>query len=429
LGPPALAFLILGTAVLSSCATATRVARQEQFPLDPREDLPGPFSQNVVKGWNRLLAGDAAGAEASFQVAGAEAPDMAAMIGRVEALVLGGRPHEASQICRALPETGEPTVALLVACGEARAREGDPGGGYGLYRRALARTSDRPGLVARTEELRLAARDALSAKAREAAAEGLFDEARLDIARALELAPESVALHVQAGDLESAAGESENAFGLYREALRLDPKNAEVEERVGNLALQTGALDLAVTMFDELARNDPHFVSRAEDARLAFRIANWPEIEREAAQSSRLTRAGAAGLVWWMYPEVREAKVASGVIASDVVARRDSRALTRALALGLLEADRETHRANPDGPLTVSAAARLLLRLLGLVVPESKSLPCPRPGRRLPRSSSESIQAAQACGLLPEIEGGAMSGPVFTEALDRIRALTDSGKS
>ncbi|HTD51546.1 MAG TPA: hypothetical protein VK780_00850, partial [Thermoanaerobaculia bacterium] len=428
-GPAAIALLVLGAVAFFSCATPPRVARQDQFPLDPREDLPGPFSQNVVKGWNRLLGGDAAGAEASFRAASAESPGMAAEIGRIEALVLAGRPHDASQLCRALPETGEPTVALLVACGEAHARDGDPGEGYGLYRRVLARTSGRTGLVARTEELRLSARDALSAKAREAAAEGLWDEARLDIARALELAPESAALRVQAGDLESAAGESDKAFGLYREALRLEPRNAEVEEKVGNLALETGALDLAVTMFDELARNDSRFVSRAEEARLAFRIANWPEQEREAAQSSRLTRAGAAGLVWWMYPEVREAKVASGVIASDVVARRDSRALTRALALGLLEADRETHRANPDGPLTVSAAARLLLRLLGLVVPEPKSLPCPRPGRRVPRSSSESIQAAQACGLLPEVEGGAMSGPVFTEALDRIRALTDSGKS
>jgi tetratricopeptide (TPR) repeat protein len=413
---------------LGSCASDELVIRRDRFPLDPREELAGPFPDGVTKAWARLLAGDAAGAEAAFRAASSEASGMAADVGRVEALVLVGQPREASELCGALLEAGEATVALLVACGEARAREGDAVEGYGLYRRALARTSDRPGLAERAEQLRLAARDALSARARETTEEGLWDEARADIARALEFAPESAELLTQAGDIELEAGDSKIAFQRYREALVLDPKNSTLREKMGDLASQMGALDVAATLFDDLAREDPRFTSRAEEARLEFRVANWPDLERRAARSPRLTRAGAATLVWWMYPEVREAKVATGVIASDVVPRKDSRALTRALSLGLLEADRETHRASPDAPLTIAAGARLLLRLLGLVTSASQSLPCPRAGRRVPRSASESVQAAQACGLLEEPEGSTMSGPVFTRALDRIRALAESGK-
>jgi tetratricopeptide (TPR) repeat protein len=412
---------------LASCATTTRVTRRDQFPLDPREGLPGPFPERVATGWNRLISGDAAGAESIFR--SVEGQSMAAEVGLVEALVLGARAREASERCSALFDRGEATLPLLVACGEARARESDPAEAYALYQRGLTRASDRPGLVQRTEELRLAARDALSEKARDEANEGRWDEARRNVARARDLAPDSVALVTQAGDIALAAGQPETALALYREANRLDPKSPEIAEKVGDLALQTGALDLAVATFDELSRDDPRYAGKAEDARLAFRVANWPEAEREAATAPRLTRAAAAQLVWWMCPEVREAKVESGVIATDVIARRDSRVLTRALALGLLEADVDTHRANPDGPLTVSAAARLLLRLLGLIVPQSQSLPCPRPGRRVPRSAVESIQAAQACGLLPKVEGYTVSGPVFTRSLDRIRALAYEGKS
>ena len=65
-------------------------------------------------------------------------------------------------------------------------------------------------------------------------------------------------------------------------------------------------------MFERLAREDPRFQTRAEDARLAFRVANWPPAERQAARASRLTRAQAAQLLWWMVPEVREAKVKRG---------------------------------------------------------------------------------------------------------------------
>jgi Tfp pilus assembly protein PilF len=370
-----------------------------------------------------LLAGDARRAESAFSAPQSDGPGMAGEIGRVEALVLVGRLSEASELCRTLLESGEPTVTLLVACGEASARGGDAFEGYGLYRRGVARTSDRPGLVERMEALRVEARDKLAAEAREAAVDEDWDQARADIGRALTLDPESAALLAAAGDVESKAGESEKAIHLYREALHLDPKSIDVQEKIANLALETGDLGTAVSMFDALSQSDARFLPKAEEARLAFRVANWPDLERAAARSARLTRAGAATLVWWMYPEVRDAQVAGGVIASDVLARRDSRALTRALALGFLEADQETHRANPDSAMGVGAAARLLLRLLAFVVPSSRNLPCPARSRRVLRSASESLQTAQACGLLPGVIGPTLSGAVFTRSLDRVRAL------
>jgi tetratricopeptide (TPR) repeat protein len=415
--------------LLSFCASTPPVVERDRFPLDPREDLGGPFPEGVSRGWSRLLAGDASGADAAFRGAASEVHSLAAEIGRVESLALLGREREAWDLCRPLLEEGDPTTPLLVACGEVRARDGDAATGYALYRKALARNGNRPALSERAEQLRGAACDGLSARAQESASRKQWNDARKEIGKAIEIAPERTDLLVVAGDIEAAAGKTEQAVSLYREALQRDPENATLKEKIGNLALESGSLDVAVMMFDDLAKRDPHFSSRAEDARLAFRVANWPSAEREAARSARLTRAGAATLVWWMYPEVRDARVEGGVVASDVVSRRDSRALARALALGLLEADQETHRANPDSALTQPAAARLLLRLLVFMAPKSVSLPCPRVSQRVLRSATESIQAAQACGLLPDSDNAAVSGVVFTKALDRIRLLAGPAKS
>jgi hypothetical protein len=158
-------------------------------------------------------------------------------------------------------------------------------------------------------------------------------------------------------------------------------------------------------------------------ARLAFRISNWPPAERETARSERLTRAGAATLVWWMFPEIREAKVASSVIASDVVSRRDSRAVMRAVSLGLLDVDRDTHRARPDAGLNRRAAARMLL-LLRNVVQRGKPPDCLEGSAESGRSGAEAIRAAVACGFLEGEEGTWVGGQEFTRGLDRVRVET-----
>ncbi len=225
------------------------------------------------------------------------------------------------------------------------------------------RAPGRPGLVERAEELRDAAVAALLQAAEKSASEGRRQDARADLERALARAPRSGPVLARAADVECAAGERQRALDYYREALELGGVSTEVEERAGSLALELGDDALAVSIFDGLAARDPSFRDRAAEARLAFRIANWPEAERRAARARRLTRAGAASLAWWMFPEVRESRMTSGIVATDVLDRGDGRAMMRAISLGLVDVDPSTHRARPDAPLTRAAAARFLLRL------------------------------------------------------------------
>lgn len=395
--------------------------RSDGFPLDPRDELTGPFSEGVVNGWQELLAGQPAAAEEEFLRARGTRPYLAAEIGLIEARVLLGRTEEALVACREALSGGPQTIPLLVACGEARARADQIFEAHELYARAAGRAGSRSAIRKRADELRSQAIDALAKSASAGARDRNYSDARSRAERAIELAPGDAALHALAGEIELEDGRPDKAFERFREAYRLDPANVAVQEKLAELARDRDP-SLALSILDALARRDSRYADRAAEARLAFRVSNWPGPEREAAESERLSRAGAASLVWWMFPEIRETKVKSSVIASDVVSRKDSRAVTRAVALGLVDVDPETHRARPDAGLTRRTAARMMLRMLRILKPGAKP-DCLEDSPESARSGVEAIEAAVKCGFLDVSENTWVGGREFTRGLDRVRVL------
>ncbi len=430
LGPWVFVAVVLPVTLLR-CATAAGPPR-DSFPLDPREGLRGPFDEAVARGWEALLGGDTARAEREFRrgAASRSAPSArAGAIGSIEALVLSRRSSEALGACDELLSSGEPTAPLLSACGEARARTADPVGAVELYDRAASAAPNRPGLAARAEDLRKAAAESLLDEAFENSAEGRRDEARLQVARAVGWSPRSAPILVRAGDVECEAGDRERALAYYREAMTLGGVDSAVEEKAGDIALELEDYGTAASIFDALAARNPRFAARAAEARLAFRIANWPDTEREAARSRRLTRSGAALLVWWVFPEVREARVESaGIVATDVLERKDSRVMMRAVSLGLLDVDPDTHRVRPDAPLTRTAAARMMLLLAARLARSGPMPECfqgvPGPGK----GGREAIRVAARCELLSESGASVVGGAEFTQGLDRLRSLFPAGE-
>lgn len=417
-------------AVLSRCASAPPEPPRDRFPLDPREGLAGPFDPAIGRGWRALLARDPALAEREFRRATGGGSARAAAIGTIEALVASRRSSEAIEPCASALAKEGPTVPLLVACGEARARTGDPVGAVDLYARAAAMAPDRPGLAERAAELRIDAAEARIEAALASAEQGRRAEAQREVALAVGWASRSAAVLARAGDVECALGERERALEYYREALAAGGDVPGLEERAGDLALDVGDYATAVSLFEALAAQDPRFADRAAEARLAFRIANWPDAERQAARSRRLSRAGAALLAWWVFPEVRDAQVASsGVVATDVLDRRDSRVMMRAVSLGLLDVDPFTHRARPDAPLTRTAAARMMLLLAARLSRPGQTPECfegvPGPGK----GGQEAIRVASRCKLLSESGASVVGGAEFTRGLDRLRSLFPAGEA
>jgi tetratricopeptide (TPR) repeat protein len=416
------AALVVPLCFAVSCATApTAPPPRDRFPLDPREGLTGPFDPAIEAGWKSLLAGDAAAARREFAAAPQE-PGSAARIGEIEALVAGKSLPEALALCREDLAARRPTLPLLVACGEANAGSGEAMTAFDLYREAVLRAPDRSGLSARAEELRRQASDGLRREAHEAAGNGDWKAARHAAAKAIEIDPGSAPAHETAGDVAREAGDAREALAEYQKALDLAPGSRALQEKTARLALELSDYAAAIGPLDRLAAEDPEYAAQAAQARLDFRVANWPAGEREAAKSPRLTRGEAARLVWWMMPEVRDTAVTSGVIASDVVGRPDSREVSRAVSLGLLDADPDTHRARPDAPLTLPAASRLYFQLLVMLAPAvAPECLAGQPAAGLSRG--EAVRAARDCGIVGASEGSPLTGPAFTASLDRVRAL------
>ena len=397
--------------------------------------MAGPFDDSIARGWTALLEGDTARAEREFGTAAAAGPKgsasrRAAAIGRIEVLVLSKRSPQAVEACQALLGEGEPTAPLLSACGEARARTADPVGAVELYDRAAAEAPNRPGLASRAEELRRTAAQTLLDEAMANAVAGRRDEARRQVARAVGWSAHSSEVLVRAGDVECEAGDREAALEYYREAMTLGPVDTAVEERAGDIALSLQDYTAAVSIFDGLAARNKSFASRAAEARLAFRIANWPDAERETARTRRLSRGGAALLVWWMFPEVREARVESaGVVATDVLERKDSRVMMRAVSMGLLEVDPNTHRARPDAPLTRASAARMMVLLAPRLSRPGPLPACLQGDSASGKSAKDAIRVAARCELLSESGPSVVSGAEFTRGLDRLRSLIPAGEA
>lgn len=419
----------LAALVAHRCGSTAPAGPRDHFPLDPREGLPGPFEDTVGEGWRALLAGDASRAAKDFARSVSGASLRAGEIGGIEALVALGRSSEALAACAGAREDAAATLPLLVACGEAEARAGSPVAAYELYARAAGEAGPaRPGFAERAQKLIAGATDAVLAEAARDASLGRYEAARAGVTRALAWSPRSATVLVRAADVECAAGEKERALQYDREALALGGLGVEDRERAGTLALEVGDDALAVSVFDALAAEDPRFSDQAAKARLAFRIANWPEAERQASRARRLTRSGAAGLVWWMFPEVREARVTGSVVATDVLGRRDSRPMMRAVSLGLLDVAPDTHRARPDAALTRAAAAQLMLRLTGLLQAPDAGPACLRGSPGPWRGGSDAIRLAARCGLLSESGGPLVSGPELTRGLDRLRSFLPAGE-
>ena len=62
---------------------------------------------------------------------------------------------------------------------------------------------------------------------------------------------------VLAGSVHSRCGHVDQAFGLWEKAVQMDPKGADVYDRMANLALQTDQLDKALSFWRKVAELDP----------------------------------------------------------------------------------------------------------------------------------------------------------------------------
>ena len=122
--------------------------------------------------------------------------------------------------------------------------------------------------------------------------QGQFREAAGELAKALELNPDSGAAHRSLGRLFRDIGDPYQAIGHYREALRIAPDQAEVRVELGQCLALAGRPDEALTEFSEAMRLEPR--APVPMALTAMLLATHPNAtSRNSTEAIRLARGAA----------------------------------------------------------------------------------------------------------------------------------------
>lgn len=149
-----------------------------------------------------------------------------------------------------------------------------------------------------------------------------------------------------------------------------------VQEVLAEIDVGRGRYEEAIVRYERLAHRmkEPRYNERLEVIKQEWSMSNMPPEFRQALETSAITRADLAVLLYWTVPSVRFARnLGSPPIAIDIenVAGREE--IIRAIAIGLYDVDPVTRRVGPGRTVTAARLSVLLSRLLAV-----RGAPCAR---------------------------------------------------
>ncbi len=312
-------------------------------------------------------------------------PDLTpTLLARAAMQIRAGRFDAAGSAVAHALATAPESLAGRVYEAEIATRQGQTRAALELYR-AVAARPDAPAIAAeRVTQLQNTLYSELYA-----AAQNASDP------EAARLLREALAINAGSTDARILLAQKLLAQKRYDEARKeLDPllntvaDRAEIQEMLAEIEVGRGRYQEAIVRYDRLARRtkDTRFERRLEEIKQEWSSANMPSHFRTAMESTALTRAELATLLYWTVPSIRFAQgLGAPPIAVDIedVAGREE--MIRAIALGLYDVDPVTRRVSPFRPVTAARLSALLGRVLS-----QRGAACarghdrgPRPGRLL----------------------------------------------
>jgi tetratricopeptide (TPR) repeat protein len=147
------------------------------------------------------------------------------------------------------------------------------------------------------------------------------------------------------------------------------PDRPEVQEILAEVDIGRGRYQEAIVRLDRLARRtrDARYQRRLDEVKSEWSAANMPSHYRAAMESSALTRAELAVLLYWTVPSIRFAQnLGVPPIAVDVQDVSGREEIIRAIAMGLYEVDPVTRRVSPYRTVSASRFSAHLARVLVL---------------------------------------------------------------
>lgn len=360
--------------VLAACATTTppppAVAPQgdDRYLIDPRtgstETLAPAAASQLEAAWRYALAGNELDTQRKLAELRRKSPGSLQATLLEAFLDIRATRFEAARSAVAAVQQRDPeNLPARVYLAEITLREGETRIAYDQYR-AIAILPGAPPTAA----LRIAELEARLFNDLIAAAQGAPESESIRLLReALVFNPGAIEPRIQLAQKLVTQKQYDEGRRELEPLLNTAADRPEVQEILAEIDVGRGRYQEAIVRLDRLARrtNDPRYQQRLDAIKSEWSAANMPEHYRDALDSSAVTRADLAILLYWTVPSVRFAQnLGTPQIAVDIEDMAGREEIVRAIALGLFDVDPVTRRVNPHRTVSAGRLSQHLERVL-----------------------------------------------------------------
>jgi len=442
---------LLGAAITigtGACAKkpviAVPVATTPKFPEFIRPAVPPAFASTPAaasedRGWAFLQSGDLNNAEREFSSALKTAPAFYPAEASLGYLELARKDARAAlpRFDRALQADAR-DVAALVGRGQALLALDRQDEAVSAFEAAVAADPSLTEIARRVEVMRFRGAEQIVARAREAARAGRADEAIQLYSSAIGNSPDSPFLYRELGAVERQKGQLDEALGHFRRAVALDPSDARSLTQIGEILDSRDDVQAAEEAYTRALAIEPgpDLEKRLEALRGRAALARLPAEYHAIDRAPQITRGDLAALIGVrLAPLLEGGRRADAALMTDV---RNHWAATWILAVaraGVMEPF-ANHAFQPRSLVRRIDLAQAAARLLARVAARNPSQANVWDSARLKFTDLSAshlaypaASAAVASGVLTVAADNAfqpsrpVTGAEATEAIGRLQAL------
>ena len=399
---------MLALAVLSGCASTggggdSRISREERYYLlRPTEGYPLTISTAVrdelEQGYTRLVErGDTRGATQIATDLLGQNPELgsARVLAAQSLFVQGQHDQVVSSLTPVVAELSGYTAAQLLY-GRSSEKLGNLVEALTAYRSVSEKSP-----LARSRSLDLEARatEIVGLRIEDALAKGDPARAKEELEQLQEWAPDAERTVELTAEVARALDDPAAELTALRRLTRSRPDDVQHLERRARLEMEIGDPAAGLRLLEEAVSRDPENAELAEAltrAQFVWRLQLLPPEVRDLAQSSGLTRADFATLLFWVFPEIRYGRTGDARIANDILQHPNREQIMKVVNAGIMDVDPSLHQFSPYRDLSQIEAQKAVLRILARQSPPPACLG----GGRAPRSTAEICRVSATCGLI-----------------------------